>query len=312
MRGASPAEQALTGTTDCRGPLQSAGTHPPSAPVPFTTERSGSEQLIRPGFDPSVPNVARIYNWLLGGKDNFACDRRAAAKLLDAVPHAALAARENRAFLHRAVRFLAHEAGIRQFLDIGAGLPAASAVHEIIHGAVPPPVVVYADNDPVVIRHAEALTGGRAGVAAVQADLRQPRELLDVAANRTLIDLAQPVAILLVAVLHFVEDSEDPFAIVNSYKDHMGPGSFLVISHVTADHIPPGAARQAREAYADASAPGVPRTRGEVLEFFGGLEMVRPGLVNVSAWRPRDRRPSADPALFYAGIGRKTMPGMPR
>jgi len=312
MRGASPAEQAPTGTADCPRPDEPAAEHRPAAVNPYAAERSGSVQLMRRDFDPNVPNVARIYNWLLGGKDNFAADRRAAAKLLDAVPHAAVAARENRAFLHRAVRFLADEAGIRQFLDIGAGLPTSSAVHEIIHGAVPLPVVVYADNDPVVIRHAETLTGGAAGVAAIQADLRQPRELLNLAANHNLIDLARPVAILLVAVLHFIEDSDDPFAIVNHYKDHMAPGSFLVISHVTADHIPAGAAFHAREAYADASAPGVPRTRTEVLKFFGGLDMVRPGLVNVSEWRPRDRRPTAGPALFYAGIGRKTTAGRPQ
>ena len=265
-----------------------------------------------PLLAPGAPNVARMYDWLLGGKDNFAADREAGAKLLQAVPSAAVAARENRAFLNRAVGFLAAEAGIRQFIDIGAGLPTGRAVHEIVQGLVPPPVVVYADNDPVVIRHADALIGGAPGAVAIHADLRQPRTLLDLAAKSNLIDLARPVAILLVAVLHFVDDSDDPWAIVNGYKDRVAPGSFLVISHVTADHIPAGAARQAREAYADASAPGVPRTRAEVLEFFGGLDMVRPGLVNVSEWRPRDRRPTAGPALFYAGIGRKTIPGRPR
>jgi S-adenosyl methyltransferase len=311
MTGASPAEPALITPAEYPCPPQPAAGHRASV-SPYAAERSNSEQLMRRDFDPHVPNVARIYNWLLGGKDNFAADRRAAAKLLDAVPHAAMAARENRAFLHRAVRFLADEAGIRQFLDIGAGLPTARAVHEIIHGLVPPPVVVYADNDPVVIRHAEALTGGTPRAAAIQADLRQPRTLLHLAARNNLIDLARPAAILLVAVLHFVHDSEDPWAIVNSYKDQMAPGSFLVISHVTADHIPAGAAKQAREAYADASAPGVPRARAKVLEFFGGLDMVQPGLVNVSAWRPRRGFPASSPALFYAGIGRKSTPERPR
>ena len=312
MTGASPAEPALIAANDCPRPPQPTAEHRPASISPYPAERSNTEQLMRRDFDPRVPNVARIYNFLLGGKDNFAADRRAAAKLLDAVPHAAVAARENRAFLHRAVRFLANEAGIRQLVDIGSGLPTARAVHEIIHGLVPPPVVLYADNDPVVIRHAEALIGGAPGAVAVQADLRQPPTLLDLAAKRNLIDLAQPVAILLVAVLHFVEDSEDPWAIVNRYKDQIAPGSFLVISHVTADHLPASAARQAREAYADASAPGVPRTRAQVLEFFGGLDMVTPGLTNVSAWRPRGGRPTAGPALFYAGIGRKTKPGRPR
>jgi len=259
-----------------------------------------------------TPNVARIYDWLLGGKDNFAVDRDAGASLLRAVPGAAVAARHNRAFLNRAVSFLAGEAEIRQFIDIGAGLPTGNAVHQIVRGVVPPPVVVYADNDPVVIRHADVLIGGAPGAAAVQADLRQPRTLLDLAARRNLIDLARPVAILLVAVLHFVQDGEDPRAIVNYYKDHMAPGSFLVISHVTADHIPATAALQARQAYVDASAPAVPRSRAQVLEFFGGLDMARPGLVAVSAWRPADRQPAQGPTLFYAGIGRKTAAGRPR
>jgi len=311
MTGASPAEPALIATADSPHSSEPAAGGRATSASPYAPEPSSSEQLMRRDFDPHVPNVARIYNWLLGGKDNFAADRRAAAKLLDAVPHAAMAARENRAFLHRAVRFLADEAGIRQFIDIGAGLPTASAVHEIIHGLVPAPVVVYADSDPVVIRHAEALIGAP-GTAAIQADLRQPRTLLDLAARGNLIDLARPVAILLVAVLHFIEDSDDPWATVNRYKDQMAPGSFLVISHVTADHIPAGAAQQAREAYEGASAPGVPRTGAEVLEFFGGLDMVRPGLVNVSEWRPRDRHPTAGPALFYAGIGRKTTAGRPQ
>jgi S-adenosyl methyltransferase len=269
--------------------------------------------LMRQDFDPTVPNVARVYDWLLGGKDNFAADREAAAKLLDAVPGAAVAARENRAFLGRAVRFLAGEAGIRQFLDIGAGLPSARAVHEIVHGVVPTPHVVYVDCDPVVIRHADALIGGALGVAAIQADLRQPRDLLAQAAMTNLIDLAEPVAILLVAVLHFVEDREDPWAIVNYLKDQVAPGSYVVISHVTGDHIPASAARQAREAYANASAPGVARTREQVARFFGGLDVISPGLVNVSAWRPDHLgRVAAGPALFYAGAGCKTSPGRPR
>jgi hypothetical protein len=279
--------------------------------VESAAPRSG-QLLTRHGFDPNVPNVARIYDWLLGGKDNFAADRLAAAKLLDAVPGAAVAARENRAFLNRVVRYLAGEAGIGQFLDIGAGLPAARAVHEIVNGLAPPSIVVYVDNDPVVIRHADALVSGRPGVAAIQADLRQPAALLDQATRRELIDLARPVAILLIAVLHFVEDSEDPWAIVSRFKDQMAPGSYLVISHVTADHITPGAAQGARDAYAGASAPGVARTRAQVARFFGGLDMVSPGLVSVSGWRPDEIGPAPGPALFYAGIGRKTGPGRPR
>jgi hypothetical protein len=264
-------------------------------------------------FDPTLPNVARVYDCLLGGKDNFAADRRAAAKLLAAVPGAAVAARENRAFLSRAVRFLAEEAGVRQFLDIGAGLPSAGAVHELVQGVVPQARVVYADSDPVVLRHAEALIGQELGTGAVRADLRQPRALLAQPTLQRLIDLGEPVAVLLVAVLHFVEDREDPWAIVDCLKDQIAPGSYLVISHVTADHISPVAAVRAREVYAEASAPGVTRSQAEIARFFSGLEMVAPGLVDVSSWRPAYLGPAADdPVLFYAGIGCKSGPGRPR
>jgi hypothetical protein len=263
-------------------------------------------------FTFDVPNVARIYDRLLGGKDNFAADRQAAAKLLEAVPGAAVAARENRAFLGRAVRFLAEEAGICQFLDIGAGLPTARAVHEIVRGAVPMPRVVYADHDPVVVRHAEALLGGSLTAGVVRADVRQPWDLFARPTVRTLINLAEPVAILLVAVLHFVEDHEDPWAVVNCYKDMMAPGSYLVISHVTADHLSADAARKAHAAYEGASAPGVARSHEQIARFFGGLDVLPPGLVEVSRWRPEVIGATPGPALCYAGVGRKTRPGQPR
>ena len=262
-------------------------------------------------FESGIANVARVYDYLLGGKDNFRADREAGDRLLRAVPGVHVAARENRAFLGRAVRFL-DEAGIHQFLDIGAGLPTARAVHEVVRGAVPPPRTVYVDNDPVVLRHAEALTGSEPGVAAVHADLRRMEDLLDYVTWRELIDLGQPVAILLVAVLHFVRDEECPWAIVDILKDRIAPGSYLVISHGTADHISPEAAKRARDAYADASAPGVARSLGQVARFFAGLQMVEPGLVPVSEWRPDHIGMPPEPVLFYAGIGRKTMPGRPR
>ena len=269
--------------------------------------------LLRQHLDVTVPNVARIYDHLLGGKDNFAADRMAAAKLLEAVPVAAVAARENRAFLGRAVRFLAEEAGISQFLDLGTGLPTAGSVHEIAQAGDPPQVrVVYADCDPVVVRHAETLLGGSLSVAVVRADLRQPWDLFARPTVRTLINLAEPVAILLVAVLHFIEDHEDPWAVVNCYKDLMAPGSYLVISHVTADHLSADAARQARAAYAGASAPGAARSREQIAGFFAGLDMVPPGLVDVSEWRPDVIGVPPGPPVFYAGIGCKTRPGRPR
>jgi hypothetical protein len=277
-----------------------------------TAEHAGRGLLLQQHFDATVPNVARVYDALLGGKDNFAADREAAAKLVEAVPGAAVAARENRAFLGRAVRFLAEDAGVCQFLDIGAGLPTACAVHEIVRGSVPLPRVVYADNDPMVVRHAEAILGGSLTAAVVRGDMREPWDLFARPTVRSLINLAEPVAILLVAVLNFVEDHDDPWAVVNCYKDLMAPGSYLVISHVMADHLSKDAARKAQAVYAGASAPGVARTREQIDGFFGGLDMVPPGLVNVSEWRPAHIGVPSGSAVFYAGIGCKTRPGRAR
>jgi len=170
-------------------------------------------------FDPTVPNVARIYDFLLDGKDNYAADRDAAQRLLDAVPDAARAARDNRRFLGRAVRFLAGEAGIRQFLDIGTGLPTRGNVHEIAQAVSPRARVVYADNDPVVVTHARALLSDSLTVTAVNGDLREPDHLLGLPDVRTFIDWDEPVAVLMVAVLHFLEDHENPWAVVDAYKD---------------------------------------------------------------------------------------------
>jgi hypothetical protein len=274
---------------------------------------AGTAVSPHPGLDVTVPNVARVYDLLLGGKDNFAADRRAAADLLAAVPGAAVAARENRAFLARAVRFLAREAGICQFVDIGTGLPTGGSVHEIAQAQDPRRVrVVYTDYDPVVVRHAEALLANSLTVAVANADLRQPKWVLTNPTVQSLINLAEPVAVLLVAVLHFLEDREDPWAIVNCIKDLIAPGSYLVVSHVTDDHISAEAAQRARNAYQGASAPGVTRTYGQIARFFGGLEIVTPGLVSVSGWRPDHIGSSTRPTLLYAGIGKKVRGGRPR
>ena len=256
-------------------------------------------------FDATVPNAARIYDVLLGGKDNFAADRRAAAQLLKAIPSAAAAARDNRLFLNRAVDFLAREAGIRQFLDIGTGLPTDGSVHEKAQETDPLCHVVYADNDPMVITHANALLTDSLRVAAVQADLRNPDHLLTLPTVRTLIDFEQPVAVLMVAVLHFVSDDEDPWSIVSRYKSVMAPGSYLVISHVTGDGSPADAIKEAAEVYEHASANGPARTRAQVARFFHGFDMVAPGLTDAKHWRNPLPRPNPGPLLFYGGIGRK-------
>jgi hypothetical protein len=257
-----------------------------------------------PGPGPGAPNVARIYDALLGGKDNYAADRVAARELVTAVPGAAWAARDNRAFLGRAVRFLAADAGISQFIDIGTGLPTRGHVHQITRTASPAARVVYADNDPVVLAHARALLADAPHVTAVEADVRFPRHLLTMPAVRDLIDFGQPVAVLLVAVLHFVEDSEGPAAIVAAITDQLAPGSYIVISHVTGDHLPASAVRQAREIYLGAYTSGTARTRDQIGRMLDGLELVPPGLTDAAAWRPRRVIPDR-PVLFYAGIGRK-------
>ena len=259
-------------------------------------------------FDQDVPNVARVYDWLLGGKDHLAADRRAGQKLVAAVPGARQAARDNRAFLARAVRYLAGQ-GITQYLDIGSGLPAAGPVHHLAREHCPDPHVAYIDHDPVVIAHARALLADSPHITAIPADLRHPRSLLTTREIRDVIDLSQPAGVLLVAVLHFLADADRPHDLVQAITARLAPGSYIALSHVTADHLAPGAAQAAAAAYDGASAPGVTRTREDIERFLDGLELIPPGITDVNAWRPapgpgRPRLRSAGPPLFYGGIGR--------
>jgi hypothetical protein len=255
-------------------------------------------------LNPEPPNVARVYDALIGGKDHYAADREAARALEAAVPGAAQAARDNRAFLGRAVRFLAARHGISQFLDIGTGLPAGEHVHQVARRVIADARVVYADSDPVVVAHARALLAGQPGVRAVAADVRAPRGLLTRPDVREALDFTQPVAVLLVAVLHFVTDEEDPWAAVRCIVDHLAPGSFLVISHVTGDEIPARAVEQASKIYAGAQAPGTARSRAEVTRFFDGTQLTGAGVTDVARWHA-SRRSGHGPALFWAGVGRK-------
>jgi len=255
------------------------------------------------GFDAHVPNVARIYDYLLGGKDHFAADREAAKQVLASVPGAAVAARANRRFLGRAVWHLARDEGVTQFLDIGTGLPTMGNVHEVAQIANRDARVVYCDNDPLVVVHANALMADDVRVAAVRADLRQPGHLLGLPGVRAIIDLDRPLAVLLVAVLHFVEDDEDPWGIVDAIRRELAPGSFVVISHVTGDEITADAVRQAAGVYQVATTPGVARSREDISRFFAGLDMMEPGLTDVRAW-PNMLDGHPQPVLFYGGVGR--------
>jgi SAM-dependent methyltransferase len=259
-----------------------------------------SEKLL--GFDTSVPNPARMYDYFLSGKDNFPADKAAADKLLEVVPLTRAGARENRAFLQRAVRFLAGDAGIRQFLDIGTGLPTQGNVHEIAQSIAPDARVVYVDNDPVVHVHANALLSG-ANTATVLEDLRRPDAIIEHPTTQQFIDFDQPVAVLLLAVLHFIRDQEDPAGIVARLKAAMAPGSYLVISHATGDLYPEEVGTLAMKAYDRASAPLVLRTRAEIGDLFDGLELVAPGLSQLSLWRP-DGDLQSGRGLF-GGVGRK-------
>jgi hypothetical protein len=267
---------------------------------------TGHRDPRRPAeIDPSTPNPARIYDYLLGGKDHFAADRDAAEAILAVVPQARQGARENRAFLQRAVRFLAGEAGVRQFLDIGTGLPTRGNVHQVAQAVVPDARVVYVDHDPVVHVHANALLADHTTTIAVLADLRQPDAILGHSEVRGVLDLARPVAVLLVAVLHFVRDEEDPVGIVTRLRDAMGPDSFLVISHATADFHPDVAAK-VTNIYQRASAPLVLRSRSQITQFFEGFDLVEPGLVQPVAWRPDGEGPASPGAGgFYSGVGRR-------
>ncbi len=258
-----------------------------------------------PKFDTSVPHPARVYDALLGGKDNYAADRAAAEATIRAFPGNVKAARANRAFLARAVRYLAVEAGIRQFLDIGTGLPSANNTHEVAQEVAPGCRVVYVDNDPIVMLHAQALlTSVEPGATSyIEADLRDPGRILREAAG--LLDFTQPVAVTLVAVLHLISEDDNPYQIVNTLMDAVPAGSYLSVSHLANDLYPEQMAELARGFNEQAAVKVILRDRAEVSRFFDGLELVDPGIAPISKWRPRSDVEAAAPAILWAGVARK-------
>jgi hypothetical protein len=265
---------------------------------------SSSDRLSR--FDVSVPHPARVYDAWLGGKDNFAADRAAAEAGLRAFPAIVKSVRANRAFLTRAVRYLVSEAGVRQFLDIGTGLPSADNTHEVAQTIAPECRVVYVDNDPIVLGHAEALlTSVGPGVASyIDADLRDPGKILQ-EASRTL-DFAQPVAIMLIAVLHFISDEEDPYQIVDTLMGAVPSGSYLALSHTASDIFPEEVAGFASAMNRSITQKVTPRDREQVAGFFRGHALIDPGVVQISKWRPRSEMEGDAPAAMWGGIARKT------
>jgi hypothetical protein len=265
------------------------------------------------GIDTSVAHSARVYDWWLGGKDNYARDRELGQMIVDLVPMTPASARANRAFLHRAAGMVAG-AGVRQFLDLGAGLPTVENTHTVVQRIDPGNRVVYVDYDPIVIVHARALLEGFGPTSVVAADIRDPQAILTHPEVTAVVDFTKPVCVLAVAVMHFLTDKEDPHAVVARLREAMAPGSYLVLSHITGDGT--SQAEQVitmmRERMAD---PPTLRNRAEVVGLFDGFELLDPGVVPVHRWRPVDNNDNgqqgrrrdpgnADEFWMYAGLGR--------
>ena len=259
-------------------------------------------------FDTGVAHPARRYNYWLGGKDNFAADRESGDLLAKSYPAARIAARTNRAFLGRAVRYVAADAGIRQFLDIGTGLPTADNTHEVAQRVAPDARIVYVDNDPMVMVHARALlTSTPEGETRyIEEDLRNPSKILADAAE--VLDLSRPVGLILVAVAHFLADAEEADRVVHTLLDGLAPGSHLVMSYATTDFLTPELKANWDESLRTGRSDVHPRTRAEFDRFLTGLELIDPGVVPVGDWRPdpdAEERPTPVEASIFGVVGRK-------
>ncbi len=274
--------------------------------APTAPGDGGAGQSKRPPFDTSVANQARIYDYLLGGKDNYEADRAAVDAVLKIAPELGFTARENRAFLGRAVRYLAADAGIRQFLDIGTGIPTAGNTHQVAQAVAPEARVVYVDYDPVVLAHARALLkSNEAGATQyIDADLRDTGTILYEAGQ--LLDFTQPVAVTLLMILHVIPDSDDPHALVARLMDALPPGSYLALSHLGAELLDQQKSegfqnvvrRQAQQQY-------IGRRREEIERFFDGTDLVAPGVVRVEEWGPDQDRDEEGKSALWCALGRK-------
>jgi SAM-dependent methyltransferase len=264
------------------------------------------ENWVPDGVDRDLPSSARIYDYLLGGRHHFAADREIAERFAAALPGSRDIARLNRAFLRRAVLFMV-SSGVRQFLDIGSGIPTVGNVHEIAQRADPLARVVYVDHEPVAVAHSTLILEGNERAAAMQADLTHPQAVLSHPATRRLLDFAQPLGLLMVGVLHFVPELKDPDSLLAQYRDRLAPGSYLALSHFTADSRPAEMAAMV-EVMKSSKDPIYPRSRQRFTELFAGFELVEPGVVSTALWRPDSTadladRPERDQIL--AGVGRK-------
>jgi SAM-dependent methyltransferase len=256
--------------------------------------------------DMGTATLARAYDYLLGGSHNFAADRELAKRIVTLMPDARQQARVNRAFLHRSVRF-ALNSGVRQFLDIGSGIPTVGNVHEIAQKVDPDARVAYVDIDPVAVAHSRQILAGNANATVIREDLCEPRAILNHPDVRGLLDLDQPIALLMVAVLHAVRDERDPFGAVTTLKDALAPGSYLVIGHATYESRP-DEFHKIMEMTKSTTTPLAMRAHTEILGFFDGFELVEPGLVWVPEWRPEspeDVPERPEMSVNYGGVGRK-------
>ncbi|MEU1081257.1 SAM-dependent methyltransferase [Streptomyces sp. NPDC005908] len=258
-------------------------------------------------IDITVPSVSRMYDYYLGGSHNFEVDREAARRAMEFMPGLPKVMQANRAFMRRAVRFAVAE-GVTQFLDIGSGIPTFGNVHEVAQEADPRARVLYVDHDPVAVAHSTVVLEDNDGAGVLAADLRKPQEILGSDEVARLIDLNRPVALLLVAILHFVEDADDPYGAVAELREALAPGSMLVLTHAAYEGIPlpPERAEGAVDVYRDMRNPLIMRTRDEIARFFEGYDMVEPGLVPMPRWRPDTAPEDEDPYAFsgLAGVGR--------
>jgi hypothetical protein len=262
--------------------------------------------MIMPDFDTSVPHIARVYDYWLGGKDNYAVDRELGERTIQAYPGIVLSVRANRAFLGRAVRFLVREAGIRQFLDVGTGIPASNNTHEVAQQYAPSSRIVYVDNDPVVLLHARTLmTSSPEGACDyIDADMHDHDTILAEAA-RTL-DFSKPVAVMLMAVLHLASDPAEARTIVGNLMATCAPGSYLTISHPASDIDTDQVAELTRVANESMAQKITPRDQATVASFFDGFELVDPGLIRAARWRPDSEFQASGTDTLWAGVARKS------
>jgi len=265
------------------------------------------DEVAPPEIDITKPSVARVYNFMIGGKDHYTVDRAVAEAIVEVEPNAPTEARAHRAFLGRVVRYMVSEAGIRQFIDVGSGIPTAENTHEIAQLIDPAARVVYVDNDPVVIVHAKALIGETNTTHIIKGDARKPAAIFDDPLVRNFIDFSQPVGMLLLSILHHVADDEDPGAIARAFRNAVAPGSYLALSHF----CNPGAANpkeseiavESERLFTQNFGTGRWRTTEEITAFFGDFRLVSPGLVPLALWRPDKPREGEMPGFFHRFVG---------